>query len=126
MDQAFRNGGWGMYPTLALSTLMIAVSIAYALRPERRLVPLQISLGIMTLVVGSLGFVTGVIKSLMAIHQVPAEKRFIWLIGFGESLNNVALALTLVALGALAISVGAFRLAVDSSDSVSARAVRGP
>jgi hypothetical protein len=112
MDQAFHNGGWGMYPTLVLGTLMIAASIAYALRPERQLVPLQISLGIMTLVVGSLGFVTGVIKSLTAIHQVPAEQRFIWLIGLGESLNNVALALTLVALGALAISVGAFRLAV--------------
>lgn len=112
MDGAFRSGGWGMYPTLVFGLLMIAASVAYAFKPERRLVPLQISLGIMTLVAGSLGFVTGLIKSLGAIHQVPADQRFIWLIGLGESLNNVALALTLVMLGALAISVGALRLAL--------------
>jgi hypothetical protein len=112
MDGAFRSGGWGMYPTLVFGMLMIAASVAYALKPERRLVPLQISLGVMTLVTGSLGFVTGLIKSLGAIHQVPADQRFIWLIGLGESLNNVALALTLVVLGALAISVGAFRQAL--------------
>ncbi|HXI58826.1 MAG TPA: hypothetical protein VNO55_22320 [Polyangia bacterium] len=113
MSEAFRNGGWGMYPTLAFGMLMIGVSLAYAFKPERRFIPLQISLGIMTLVAGSLGFVTGLIKSLGAIHQVPEGRRFIWLIGLGESLNNVALALTLVVLAALAVSVGALRIALD-------------
>jgi uncharacterized BrkB/YihY/UPF0761 family membrane protein len=75
---------------------------------------LQISLGIMTLVAGSLGFVTGLIKSLGAIHQVPEDQRFIWLIGLGESLNNVALALILVVLAALMISVGALRIALGN------------
>ncbi|MEP6653679.1 MAG: hypothetical protein ABJA82_09990 [Myxococcales bacterium] len=109
--EAFHSGGWGMYPTLVFGVLMIGASVAYALRPERRFIPVQISLGIMTLVAGSLGFVTGLIKSLGAIHQVPEDQRFIWLIGLGESLNNVALALTLVVFAALAISVGAVRVA---------------
>jgi hypothetical protein len=112
MSEAFHSGGWGMYPTLAFGMLMIGVSLAYAFKPERRFIPLQISLGIMTFVAGSLGFVTGLIKSLGAIHQVPEARRFIWLIGLGESLNNVALALVLVVLAALAISVGALRVAL--------------
>jgi hypothetical protein len=114
MIESFRNGGWGMYPTLVFGMLMIGVSLAYARKPERRFIPLQISLGLMTLVTGSLGFVTGLIKSLGAIHQVPEERRFIWLIGLGESLNNVALALILLVLAVLVISVGALRVALAS------------
>lgn len=118
MGEAFHDGGWGMYPTLVFGVLMIGAAIPYALKPDRRFVPLQVSLGIMTLVVGSLGFVTGLIKSLGAIHQVPESDRFIWLIGLGESLNNVALALMLVALAATVISVGALRGAVGRSRAV--------
>jgi uncharacterized BrkB/YihY/UPF0761 family membrane protein len=106
-----------MYPTLVFGVLMIGVSLVYARRPERRFIPLQISLGIVTLVSGSLGFVTGFIKSLEAIHQVPEDRRFIWLIGLGESLNNVALALTLVVIAVLVISVGAVRVALASPRS---------
>jgi hypothetical protein len=94
---------------------MIGAAIPYALKPDRRFVPLQVSLGIMTLVAGSLGFVTGLIKSLGAIHQVPEGQRFIWLIGLGESLNNVALALALVVLAAAVISVGALRVSFGGS-----------
>jgi hypothetical protein len=117
MGEAFHSGGWGMYPTLVFGVLMIGVSVAYALRPGRRFIPLQISLGIVTLVSGSLGFVTGLIKSLQAIHQVPEDRRFIWLIGLGESLNNVALALTLLVIAVLVISVGAVRVALASPRS---------
>src|SRR5258708_21611835 len=115
MLEAFRHGGWGMYPTLVFGMLMIGASLAYALRPQRRFIPLQVSMGIMTLVTGSLGFVTGLIKSLGAIHQVPEGQRFIWLIGLGESLNNVALVLTLLVLAALLIAVGALGVALAPS-----------
>src|SRR5262245_56843514 len=80
LGEAFHNGGWGMYPTAIFGILMVGASIAYAIRPERRFVPLQISLGIMTLVGGSLGFVTGLIKSLNAIHEVKPDERWIWLV----------------------------------------------
>jgi hypothetical protein len=111
MREAFYMGGWGMYPTLVFGLLMIAASVRYAVRPERRFVPLQVSLGLVTFLAGSLGFVTGVIKSFLAMGEVTADRRWIWLLGTGEALNCVGLALTLLIIGSLAASVGALRIA---------------
>lgn len=111
MGEAFRMGGWGMFPTSIFGLLMVAAAIRYALSPERRFVPLQVTLGIMTLASGGLGFVTGVIKSVSSIDSVGADKRWIWLLGMGESLHNIALALALVTIAAIAASVGAGRIA---------------
>lgn len=111
MGEAFHLGGWGMYPTSVFGLLLIAAAIRYAMSPERRFVPLQVSLGIMTLASGGLGFVTGMIKSALAIDGAAADMRWIWVVGMGESLNNVALALALLTIGALAASLGALRIA---------------
>jgi hypothetical protein len=116
MENPFHLGGWGMYPTALFGLLMVAAALTYAIRPQNRFVPLQVSLGILTLAAGSLGFVTGLIKSLLAIGQVGAEQRFIWLIGLGETLNNLALALAMVVLALLVASVGALRLALRSAE----------
>jgi hypothetical protein len=100
-----------MYPTLIFGVLMLAANIRYAIKPERRLVPLQISLGLMTLFGGMLGFTMGTIRSFMAMGEVGADKKWIWLLGVGESLNNVALALVMLVLGCIAASIGAVRIA---------------
>lgn len=117
MGDAFHMGGWGMVPTTIFGVLLILASVRYAISPERRLVPLQMSLGVVTLASGCLGFVTGLIKSTTALSSAGADKRWIWLVGFGESLNNVALALVLIVIGALAASAGALRLARGSKGS---------
>jgi hypothetical protein len=111
MGEAFHMGGWGMYPTALFGLMLVAASIRYAMSPERRFVPIQVSLGIVTLASGGLGFVTGMIKSALAIEGAGPDKRWIWVLGMGESLNNLALALALLTVGALAASVGALRLA---------------
>lgn len=116
MKEMFHEGGWGMFPTAIFGVLLVVAALAYAARPEKRFVPLQISLGIMTLAAGSLGFVTGLIKSLHALGEVKAEERFIWLIGLGESLNNVALAFIFVVLAVLVASVGALRIALRPAE----------
>lgn len=110
MREAFHMGGWGMYPTAFFGVLMIGISIRYALQPDKRYVPLQVSLGIMTFLAGALGFVTGLIASFSHLDQVPADHKWISLLGVGESLNNVALALALIQTAMLAIAVGAYRL----------------
>lgn len=111
MGEAFKMGGWGMIPTTFFGLLLIGVAIRYAVSPERRFVPLQLSLGILTLTTGGLGFVTGMIKSFMAMGDVGPDKRWLWMLGIGESLHNLALALGLVALGGIAASIGASRIA---------------
>ena len=111
MINAFLEGGIGMIPTLIFGLLLLGVAVRYAVSPEARVVPLLLSLGVLTLVAGMLGFVMGVITTMHAIAQMPPEQHWIAMLGVGESLQNLALALTLGALAALATSVGTFRLA---------------
>src|SRR5688572_17293126 len=110
MLEMFRSGGFAMFPTFVFGLLALAAAVRYAVTPDRRFVPLQITLGTLTLVAGGLGFVTGVMKSFSAIGELPPEDRWIWMFGASESLYNVALALSLLTIAALASSVGAFRL----------------
>ena len=111
MKEAFHMGGWGMIPTTIFGLLLLTAAIRYAVQPERRFVPLQVSLGIMTLCSGALGFVTGLIRSVTALDMVGPDRRWIWIVGMGESLNNVALSFVLLILAAIAASVGALRIA---------------
>jgi hypothetical protein len=113
MLEAFKEGGLGMFPTAVFGLLLIASAMKYAMTPEKRYVPIQIALGIMTLAAGGLGFVTGVIKSFEAIGGVTEDKRWIWMLGVGESLNNLALALLVLTIASLVAAVGAVRIARD-------------
>jgi hypothetical protein len=109
----FRDGGWGMFPTLFFGALLLAVAVRYATIPERRLVPLLLGLGTLTLAVSALGFVSGVIVTCRAVGADSERLRdgtTLAIVGFGESLNNIAFALVFIVLAALAASYGAFRL----------------
>jgi hypothetical protein len=111
MQDAFIAGGWGMYPTLLAGLALIATCLQYARRPDSRYVPLMLSLGVFTLMAGTLGFATGLMSMLRYYTSPGAEHgTFVLFAGFYESLHNVALALLLSTLGALLASVGAWRL----------------
>jgi hypothetical protein len=112
MQEAFVAGGPGMIPTLVFGLILTCAALLYAVRPEKRFVPVQISLGILTLASGSLGFVAGLIKSFSPIPHPPPGDSFLFIAGMGESLNNVALAVGCIALAALAATVGTLRLAM--------------
>lgn len=124
MREMFHTGGFGMYPTAAFGLLLIAVAIRYAIKPESRYVPLQITLALLTLLSGALGFVTGIIASFSAMGGVPGDGSSKWipLIGAAESLHNVALALALIIVGSIAASVGAARIAAGLPRPSGARA----
>jgi hypothetical protein len=117
MGEAFREGGWGMYPTTLFGLLLIGVAIGYAFDPARRRVPLIVSLGVMTLLSGGLGFITGIIRALhvSATGKFPEPPHVLAMIGLGESLQNVALALALAAIATLLACVGTMRIALGGA-----------
>ena len=123
MREIFHTGGFGMYPTAFFGLILIAVAIRYAIKPESRFVPLQITLGLLTLFSGALGFITGLIASFSAMSGVPATGSAQWipLIGAAESLHNVALAIALVIFAVMAASVGAGRIAAGLPKPAPAR-----
>jgi hypothetical protein len=113
MHQFFLDGGWGMYPTLVFGLILVGVGGLYAVRPERRFVPLLFALGILTVTAGGLGFVIGVMTTFTAAAHDDARgiAGALTLQGTSESLSNIALALGLTVIAAVAASLGALRLA---------------
>ncbi len=111
----FRDGGWGMYPTTLFGVLLLAAGVAYAALPERRFVPLLVSLGVVVFGSGCLGCVTGFVSTFRYIQQVPeAKQSMTTLLGVSESLNNLVLAFIFIVLSTLIASVGALRLGLRS------------
>src|SRR5437660_11887371 len=126
MREFFMEGGFGMYPTLVFGLLMIAVGAFYAARPERRFVPLLVALGVLTMAAGSLGFVTGVMKSFSAAadYQPRVDASALAMKGTAESLCNIALALAMTVFAAIAAALGAWRLARATQSAATAPATR--
>lgn len=111
MLDSFVAGGWGMYPTLLAGLGLLATSFQYARRPEKRYVPLMVALGLLTMIAGGLGFVTGLMVCLRGAAEMEAAMTPT-LVAFGvqEALHNIALALLLGMGAALLASVGSWRL----------------
>lgn len=105
---SFHNGGWGMWPTLVVGLMMIGVSARYAVAPDRRFVPLIVASSVLTFLTGALGFVTGLIATSQ-YYDMNAAPPNVVVVGFGESLNDVGLALVLLAVGMIAVTIGTAR-----------------
>src|SRR5262245_16379929 len=107
---AFLEGGWGMYPTLLLGTLALALAVRHAVQPKPELLPLIIGVGTSTLFAGFLGLVVGVMTSIRYVQNVPQSDRIdLVMQGVRESMQNIALALMLAMLIALSTGVGSWR-----------------
>ena len=119
MGEAFRLGGWGMFPTSFIGLVLLAAAAMYWLKPDRRRRAVVRNLEVMTLMSGVLGFVTGVIKSFIAVGD--ADPRFA-IVGTGESLNNIGLALVILILARILITLGSARDKSGPSELVDPRA----
>jgi hypothetical protein len=106
VQDAFHNGGWGMYPTTLFGLVLVAAAINYARQPAARRLAVIGHLNMLVLMSGILGVVTGCIK--MCIH-VPSDQLHLIVVGFGEALNNVGLALCMMILARIIVTLGATR-----------------
>jgi hypothetical protein len=110
MGEAFRLGGWGMYPTTIAGLVLIAAAVQCARQPDVRRFRLVRHLSVLTFLVATLGFTTGVIKTFVTASSAdPHELGGLVIGGVGESLNNIGLGLVMLVIAWIAASVGAYR-----------------
>ena len=110
MGEAFRLGGWGMYPTLIAGLVLVACAMRYALAPDTTRALIVRRLSLLTFLAGCMGFTSGLIRTLVNAPELPPDEfNKIIATGIGESLNNIGLALGLLIMSSIAMSIGAAR-----------------
>ena len=110
MQDAFRLGGWGMYPTLFVGFILLIAAARFAMHPARgRLAPI-VGLGVLTFFTSLLGFVTGLIKTMSAASEIELFKQGnLIVVGIGESMHNIGLGLVLLVLATIGVVIGIAR-----------------
>jgi hypothetical protein len=126
MGEFMQMGGIVMWPTLAFGLLAVFAAWRYAAQPEATRSRQALAAGLLTVVSGLAGTTLGAIMTLTHMGGVQADKQFIALIGLGESLCNLALALMLCTVAAALGVVGAFRSRAGAVPAVEAPVVPTP
>ena len=115
MGEAFRLGGWGMYPTTIIGLVLLAAAIGYLRRPSSRGMRVISNLRLLTLLSSALGFTAGVINTLTHLPERFDEAGTHALVGVGESLVNIGAGLFILVLATIITTLGAYR--DDRSDA---------
>jgi hypothetical protein len=105
MKEFFINGGWGMFPTLALGCFLLGAVVRANVNPRSNASEIVLPLGVATITAGFLGFVLGLMATFRHIGEVGGNGT-IAMVGAGESLSNLALAFGLVLAAAILFAVG--------------------
>jgi len=123
MGEAFRIGGWGMYPTTIIGFILLGAALLYARQPTARRLRVIANLRLLTFLSGALGCVVGVIKSFTTLPEGKLDEvGKLAVIGVGESLSNIALALVILVVATILTTIGASRGPADDAELVDPRA----
>jgi hypothetical protein len=99
MMNFIREAGWGIYPVLAFGVAGLVVAAQQLKGHDAKRTVTVLWLMALTTMAGVLGTATGMQASSRFIHETP--KKWIWLVGLQESLNNMVAAGVLVVLAML-------------------------
>lgn len=117
MFDAFRLGGWGMYPTLIAGLILMFSAVQYARHPDRARLRVVRFLGVLVALTSMLGFVTGVINT--CTHVTPdlgPDLGLIVVTGVGESLTNIGAGLVWLVLATIVATFGASRARANGAE----------
>jgi hypothetical protein len=114
MMDAFERGGWGMYPTAIAGFVLVGMAIQFARNGDARRNASVRSMMFLTFLVGALGTVTGVIKSFCTLEATTPVNYA--LIGVGESLHCLGMAMVSMVLAGIFVQVGRARTGSSAAD----------
>lgn len=116
----FQEGGWAMYPVLALGLVAVGTAARFALRGEHQLLAfIRWTLGSL-LLVGAFGFTVGMMKALH-YAQGGSDALFssrIIMEGLAEAANNPACALMFGFISCVCVAVGQRRFPLPNPSAV--------
>ncbi len=114
MGEAFRFGGWGMYPTAIAGLVLVFTSIKYAVAPDPKRRVLVRALAMLVFLAACLGFTAGVIRTLLGAAEQTTDVGNVIAQGVGESLENIGLGVALLVMAAITTAIGTARSAPRS------------
>jgi len=108
MLSAIQEAGWPIFPILGFGASTVVLSIRYALAPRRGRLSAIVGLSVLTLLLGVLGTSLGLMKAIEGVANNP-DSRWLVMVGLKEALNNLVIALLLIAASTVLASAGASR-----------------
>ena len=105
----FTVGGLGMYPISVDGFLLLASALLLALRPERRFVPLVVSLALLTLCAGVLGTLVGIVSTLHYVATTSTGQVQTLIMGAAEASHCLVLALLVISAALALTAIAAWR-----------------
>jgi hypothetical protein len=106
----FRDGGWGMYPTMLFGIIAMASGFLFLFRPQLTSLRVVVVSGVLTFAAGLLGTSLGLIMTGRYLQSIAVDDRVaIAGLGVAESLNNLIPGLMMVIITALITFAGIVR-----------------